>query len=141
MVGMLRYGAGLPFNRVEKLQDGLGISLPSSTQSDLARETAETLSPGHEELIRQGAQGNLVHNDDTTMRILKLTPEQRAAALGPEAGETRTGVEILRTMPGQSGALALRLTERGDRTPTAAVLIGSSIQRPSSEHLGSIITN
>jgi len=92
MVGMLRYGAGLPFNRVEKLQDGLGIPLPTSTQWDLARGTAETLSPGHEELIRQAAQGNLVHNDDTTMRILKLTPEQRAAALGPETGETRTGV-------------------------------------------------
>jgi transposase len=92
MVGMLRYGAGLPFNRVEKLQDGLGIPLPSSTQWDLARGTAETLTPGHEELIRQAAQGNQVHNDDTTMRILKLTPEQRAAALGPEAGETRTGV-------------------------------------------------
>jgi hypothetical protein len=29
MVGMLRYRAGLPFNRVEKLQDGLGIPLPS----------------------------------------------------------------------------------------------------------------
>ena len=33
-----------------------------------------------------------MRNDDTTMRILKLTPEQRAAALGAEAGETRTGV-------------------------------------------------
>jgi len=66
--------------------------MPSSTQWDLVSASAETLSPGHEELIRRGAQGNLVHNDDTTMRILKLTPEQRAAALGPEAGETRTGV-------------------------------------------------
>lgn len=92
MVGMLRYGAGLPFNRVEKLQEGLGIPLPASTQWDLTNATAETLSPGHEELIRQGAQGDQVHNDDTTMRILKLTPQQRAAALGPEAGETRTGV-------------------------------------------------
>jgi transposase len=92
MVGMLRYGTGLPFNRVEKLQDGLGIPLPASTQWDLAKGTAETLSPGHEELIRQAAQGDQVHNDDTTMRILKLTAEQRAAALGPEAGETRTGV-------------------------------------------------
>lgn len=92
MVGLLRYGAGLPFNRVEKLQDGLGIPMPSSTQWDLVSVSADTLSAGHEELIRQGAQGTLVHNDDTTMRVLKLTPEQRAAALGAEAGETRTGV-------------------------------------------------
>jgi len=25
MVGLLKYGAGLPFNRIEKLQDGMGI--------------------------------------------------------------------------------------------------------------------
>ena len=30
MVGLLKYGAGLPFNRIEKLQDGMGIPLPAS---------------------------------------------------------------------------------------------------------------
>ena len=29
MVGLLKYGAGLPFNRIEKLQDGMGIPLPA----------------------------------------------------------------------------------------------------------------
>jgi transposase len=29
MVGLLKYGAGLPFNRIEKLQAGMGIPLPA----------------------------------------------------------------------------------------------------------------
>jgi len=91
MVEMLRYGTGLPFNRIEKLQAGLGVPLPTSTQWDLVREDVETVLPLHEEMIRQAAQVPLLHNDDTTMKILKLTPEQRVAALG-EAGADRTGV-------------------------------------------------
>jgi transposase len=91
MIEMLRYGTGLPFNRIEKLQEGLGVPLPASTQWDLVREDAETVAPLHEEFIRQAAQANLLHNDDTTMRILKLTPEQRAVALG-EDSEDRSGV-------------------------------------------------
>jgi hypothetical protein len=57
-VGLLRYGCGLPFNRTEKLQAGMGIPLPVSTQWDLAEEGGEILEPGFEELIRQGAQGH-----------------------------------------------------------------------------------
>jgi transposase len=91
MVGMLRYGTGLPLNRIEKLQEGFGIPMPVATQWDLAQASADTYVPVHEELIRQAAQVPLVHNDDTTMRVLKLTREQRAAALGDDA-EGRTGV-------------------------------------------------
>lgn len=92
MVGMLKYGAGLPFNRIERLQSGMGIPLPAATQWDLVKAAAEKHAPVHEEFIRQAAQGELLHNDDTTMKILKLTREQRAAALGNEAQEARTGV-------------------------------------------------
>jgi transposase len=92
MVGMLKYGAGLPFNRIERLQSGMGIPLPAATQWDLVNAAATQLGPVHEELVRQAAQGQLLHNDDTTMRILRLTREQRAAALGDTADEERTGV-------------------------------------------------
>jgi transposase len=92
MVGMLKYGAGLPFNRIERLQSGMGIPLPAATQWDLVNAAAAKLAPVHEELVRQAAQGDLLHNDDTTMRILKLTREQRAAALGDDADRERTGV-------------------------------------------------
>src|ERR1019366_1740442 len=44
MVGLLKYGAGLPFNRIEKLQDGMGIPLPAATQWDLVQAAAKTLT-------------------------------------------------------------------------------------------------
>ena len=92
MVGLLKYGAGLPFNRIEKLQEALRIPLPASTQWDLVKAAAETLAPVHEELIGQAAQGAVLHNDDTAMKVLQLSREQRAAALACDDAEERTGV-------------------------------------------------
>ena len=92
MVGLLKYGAGLPFNRIEKLQAGMGIPLPAATQWELVKDGAEKLAPVHEELIRQAAQGDVLYNDDTTMKVLELSSEQRAAAASEEKSDERTGV-------------------------------------------------
>ncbi len=92
MVGLLKYGTGLPFNRIEKLQEGMGIPLPAATQWELVRDGAKLLAPAHEELIREAAHGEVMHNDDTAMKVLELTAEQRAAAIGDEAADERTGV-------------------------------------------------
>ena len=92
MVGLLKYGTGLPFNRIEKLQKGMGIPLPAATQWELVSEGAKSLAPAHEELIRQAAQGEVLFNDDTTMKVLELTGEQRAAAVADEQTDERTGV-------------------------------------------------
>ncbi len=92
MVGLLKYGAGLPFNRIEKLQDGMGIPLPAATQWDLVRAAAKTLAPAHEELLNQAAQATVLYNDDTTMKVLQLTRKQRAAALADDADGERTGI-------------------------------------------------
>jgi len=92
MVGLLKYGAGLPFNRIEKLQAGMGIPLPAATQWELVRDGAKSLAPAHDELIRQAAQGEVLHNDDTTMKVLELTGEQRAAAAADGEVDGRTGV-------------------------------------------------
>jgi transposase len=92
MVGLLKYGCGLPFNRIEVLQRGLRIPLPAATQWELVRDAAMLLTPAFEELIRQAAQGEVFYNDDTTMKVLALTAEQRQAAAADEAADARTGV-------------------------------------------------
>ncbi len=92
MVGLLKYGAGLPFNRIEKLQQGMGIPLPATTQWELVKEGAELLAPAHDELVRQAAQGKVLYNDDTTMKVLELSADQRAAAASDEETDERTGV-------------------------------------------------
>lgn len=72
MVGLLRYGSGLPFNRLEQLQESMGSPLPASTQWDIVDKAANRIYPVHEELMRQAAQGHVIHNDDTTMKILTM---------------------------------------------------------------------
>jgi len=91
MIGLLRYGTGLPFNRIEKLERGFGIPLPAASQWEVVARAAGLLAPAHEELIRQAAQGEVLHNDDTTMRILELGAVPAAPDEG-KATEERTGV-------------------------------------------------
>lgn len=75
MVALLRYGGGMPFTRMEKLQGLLGMPLPAGTQWGLVEEAMEAAEPAFEELIRQAAQGEVLHNDDTTMTILEIDAE------------------------------------------------------------------
>jgi transposase len=76
MIGLLKYGSGLPFNRLEGLQGDLGVPLPASTQWDIVEAVAGNLAPVFDELVRQAAQGEVVHNDDTTVKILELMGER-----------------------------------------------------------------
>lgn len=76
MIGLLKYGSGLPFNRLERLQGNCEIPLAASTQWDIVHAAASLLTPAYEELIRQAAQGEVLHNDDTTVRILELMGER-----------------------------------------------------------------
>jgi transposase len=105
MIALLRYGSGFPWNRLEGLQGGLGIPLPAATQCEIVAETAAALQPVYEELIRQAAQGEVLHNDDTSMRVLSLN---KAVAHAADAQSERTGVftsGIISTAPGRDIAL------------------------------------
>ena len=75
MIAQLKYGSGTPFYRLEQLEGQLGIPLPAATQWEIVEEAAELLKPARDELIRQAAQGEVVHNDDTSMRVLRLARE------------------------------------------------------------------
>ncbi len=99
MISQLKYGSGVPFHRLEKLQASLGIPLPATTQWEIVEEVAEVIRPALEELIRQAAQGEVLHNDDTNMRVLRLAREP---------SDKRTGVftsGIVATKEGRKIAL------------------------------------
>jgi hypothetical protein len=87
MIAILRYGSGVPFQRLERLEADLGIPLPAATQWELVERATEGLRPVYDEFIRQAAQGEVAHNDDTGMRILQLTREPT-----PKGKPERTGV-------------------------------------------------
>jgi transposase len=88
MIALLKYGSGLPFNRLEGLQGSLGIPLPAATQWEIVAGRAGGSEPVFREMIRQAAQGQVVHHDDTKMQVLAGVPFGLGSA-GPqiEAGQ------------------------------------------------------
>ena len=82
-IGQMKYGSGIPFYRLEQLEELMGIPLPASTQWEIVEEAAEVMKAAQEELIRQAAESEVLHNDDTSMRVLRLERE---------ASDERTGV-------------------------------------------------
>jgi len=94
MIGLLKYGSGLPFNRLGRLQGNCMIPLAASTQWDIVHAAASLLDPVYEELIRQAAQGDVIYNDDTTVKILELMGERAKKTPPPddEHDPNRTGL-------------------------------------------------
>jgi transposase len=89
IIALLKYGGGFPFNRLEKLQGGFGIPLAASTQWDIVDQKADVIHPVYDELVRQAAQGKVVHNDDTTAKILQFMGANKAPR---EEDPSRTGI-------------------------------------------------
>jgi len=93
MIALLKYGTGLPFHRLERLEGSLGLPLPAATQWEIVEHGADEITPAHKELIRQAAQGQIFHNDDTGMKVLALTgPSREPTNSDPTEASDRTGV-------------------------------------------------
>lgn len=103
VIALLKYGTGVPFKRLEKLQDGLGVPLPAANQWELVEAAARSCAPALEELARQAAQGDVVHNDDTTMKILGVKKKAAAEGNVKRKGVFTTG--IVSTTEGRKIAL------------------------------------
>jgi len=93
MLAVMRYGYGMPMNRIEQMQQDGGVPLPAGTQWELMQAHARELWPVFEEFQRQAAGADVFYNDDTTARILSLEKQIREAEV-PPAGDTkpRTGI-------------------------------------------------
>ena len=94
MVALLKYGSGMPFHRLERLQADVHLPLPASTQWEIVAGTATRIHSALDELIRQAAQGEVLHNDDTSMTVLALvTPGSSVVDPdGDDVSPDRTGV-------------------------------------------------
>ncbi len=90
MIALLKYGSGLPFNRIEGLQGSLGVPLPASTQWGVINDAAKPLRAVFEALVDYAADGDILHNDDTSMQILALknVPPSEEDGIDPK----RTGI-------------------------------------------------
>ncbi len=92
MIALLKYGAGMPFYRLEILQWNLGLPMPSSTQWDQVEKGADKIYPAYKELERKAAQGDVLYNDDTTNKILDLIKENKTRTDKERTGIFTTGI-------------------------------------------------
>jgi transposase len=81
VLGILHYGCGMPFYRLDWLQSSMAIPMPKSTQWEILDKFAGGAPKiAYEAMIVRAAQGRVLHNDDTTTGILDLMGKRRAKA-------------------------------------------------------------
>ncbi|MCP4237729.1 MAG: IS66 family transposase, partial [Aestuariibacter sp.] len=150
MIALLKYGSGMPFNRLEQLQGSCGIPLPASTQWEIAEQMADQIYPVYPELIRQAAQGDVIYNDDTTMKILALMQNINPQDQSERKGIFTTGIvstvddqKIALFFTGRKHAgenLAELLQQRhSDRSPP--IQMCDALSRNTSDAFKSILAN
>jgi transposase len=92
-----RYYLGLPFYRLQGYQAMLGVPVPDATQWDQIEKVGDCSYVVFEYLERLAAQGELIYQDDTAVRILSLIGENlkmraQAEAMGFSRPKERTGM-------------------------------------------------
>ena len=92
MVGLLRYGSGMPLYRLERLQQSVGVPLPAAVAWELSSQTARSLEGVVEHLLHLGAHAAVVYNDDTPMRIGQVRQEIQAEKKPGRSGIFTTGI-------------------------------------------------
>jgi hypothetical protein len=121
----LKYGYGMPFHRQETLQGNLGIPLSDATQWDIVNAQAERAEPIWKELVRQAAQGDVIHNDDTGVKILELMRERaRQAALEEETADDTAEDSAKEPGPQRTGMFTTGIVATGDGHKIALFLSG-----------------
>ena len=89
VIALGRYYLGLPFYRIEQYQALVGVPVADATLWDLAERVADCAWPVFEALWDLAAQGEVIFQDDTHVRILALLAENRRADITGETLERR----------------------------------------------------
>ena len=89
VIALGRYYLGLPFYRLEQYQALVGVPVADATQWELAEQVADCAYPVFAQLEQLAAQGEVIFQDDTHVRILALLAENRRADATGEALERR----------------------------------------------------
>lgn len=74
-IAVMRYSGGLPWHRQAELQAMSGVPLAESTMWERCEATADAALGVYLQLMRQAADGEVMHTDDTRVRILSCLKE------------------------------------------------------------------
>jgi len=86
-----RYYLGVPLYRLEGYQAMVGVPIADATQWDQIERVADCAYPVFEQLQTLAAQGEVIYQDDTHVRILSLIAENRRTQ-ADDTSEARTGM-------------------------------------------------
>ena len=89
VIALGRYYLGLPFYRIEQYQALVGVPVADATLWELAERVADCAWPVFDRLWELAAQGEVIFQDDTHVRILALVAENRRADATGEPLERR----------------------------------------------------
>ena len=97
VLAVSRYYLGVPGYRLQGYQAMLGVPVPDATQWDEIETVGDCAYKVFEQMEREAAQGALIFQDDTAVRILSLMQENRdrvaaAQAQGLSRTNERTGM-------------------------------------------------
>jgi hypothetical protein len=90
-----RYYLGVPLYRLEGYQALVGVPVPDATQWDQIEHVGNCVYPVFKHLEQMAAQGEVIYQDDTPVRILSLIEEHQhtqAPASGAGQESPRTGM-------------------------------------------------
>ena len=91
-MALSRYFLGVPFYRLEAYQAMVGVPVPDATQWDQVERVADSAYMVFEHLVNLAAQGELIYQDDTPVRILSLIKENKGLETTADFS-ARTGMQ------------------------------------------------
>jgi transposase len=90
IVTLLKYRGGVPFYRQEQVQEILGAPISASEIWQMTEEVADCLHPVYSILCQEAAEADVIHNDDTSAKILSRMKELKEAEEEPDRTGTVT---------------------------------------------------
>jgi transposase len=92
VIAVNRYLAGLPFHRQAFLQQLSGVPVPASVLFERCEVLANRVDPVYRLLVELAARADVIHTDDTSVRILSLRAEIEAEREAHPTSAQRTGL-------------------------------------------------
>jgi transposase len=67
---LAKYGAKLPFYRLAQMQESCGVPISESVMFERSEQVADRALPVYLALKQEAANGEVIHTDDTPVKIL-----------------------------------------------------------------------
>lgn len=93
-LAIARYGAGLPSHRLARMQESCGVPLPESVQFERCEAVADAVLPVFLYLLKLAADGEVIHSDDTRVRILSCLEENKQLKEDERRATQTTGLVV-----------------------------------------------